>query len=71
MKNLHVFLVKPEECQLVEGLFNLSRVELNDWDKTKVFNFKEHDIVIYNIVCEDETYESIDNIIRDSRRSSN
>lgn len=71
MKDLRIFVVEPTECNLIEGLFNKFKVGLNDWDRTKIFHVRGRDVVIYHVICDEDTQESIKNVIRDSRLSPN
>jgi hypothetical protein len=69
MRDIRLFVVQPTECQLVENVLNKFRIGLNDWDRTKIFsNVRGHrDVVIYMVLCDEQTHESIKTIIRESR----
>ena len=68
MKTLNALVVKPEECQKIEGLFNKFLIGMNDWDRSKKFEVKGREVVVYNVVCDEDTCKSIKNLIKESRR---
>ena len=60
MNKLFYNLLVDERCVLqVESLLNRLRVGLNDWDKTKAFDYCGGRYVNYTIMCTSETYETI------------
>ena len=59
MKDLFVKIVRVGDIAKMEKILNIYRVGLNDWDKTKVFTYKDTDIVIYNIMCTREVFDAI------------
>ena len=68
METLNALVVKTKECQLTENLLNKFRISLNDWDRTKKFEYKGHELVVYNVICDEETYKTIKNLIKESRK---
>lgn len=68
MKTLNALVVKPEECQKIESLFNKFLIDMNDWDRSKKFEVKGCEVVVYNVVCDEDTYKSIKNLIKESRK---
>lgn len=67
MKNVHVFVVKPGNCELIEKTFNMFRIGLNDWDKSKALEVDGKTVHVYTVVCDEETRNSIKNVIRESK----
>ena len=59
MKELFVKVVWVEDTTKMEKVLNMYRVGLNDWDRSKVFNYNGGRIVNYTIMCTKETYEAI------------
>lgn len=59
MKKVYNMLVLEEATADVEKLFNRFRVGLNDWDRSKVFEFEGLQVVNYTITCTKEMYDSI------------
>lgn len=63
MKKFYSVLVGEGYTAQIESLLNALRVGLNDWDKTKAFDYCGAKYVNYTIVCTDETYASIMNYL--------
>ena len=61
MKGFYTILVAVEECSKLEKIFNMLRIDLNDWDKTKIFTINDTRLVNYTILCEGETFGTITN----------
>lgn len=59
MKDMFVKLVLVEDTAKMEKILNMYRVGLNDWDRSKVFNYKGSNLVNYTIMCTRETYDAI------------
>ena len=64
MKKLHIKAVATNMTTKMEKVLNTFRIGMNDWDKTKTFNTQGQDVVIYTILCEDDTFESIKEIMK-------
>ena len=60
MKEIFVKLVWVNDAAKMEKILNMYRVGLNDWDKSKVFNYQGGDLVNYTIMCTRETYDAIE-----------
>ena len=67
MKNIYTILVTVEETSMLEKLFNMYRIGLNDWDKTKPLDFQGAKVINYTIVCEENVFTSIVNTVVESR----
>ena len=60
MTKINALLVKKELVNTVEGALNKFRINLNDWDRSKVlYNSNGEGYVIYTIVCTKDQFESI------------
>ena len=67
MKTVHVFVIKPEDCALMEKTLNMFRIGLNDWDKTKLLEVKGQNVHVYTVVCDEDVRLSIKNVIKNSK----
>lgn len=56
---VYVKVVRVDETAKMESILNHYRVGLNNWDKTKVFNYNGVKIINYVIMCDADTYEAI------------
>lgn len=68
MDKLQVLIGMTTERKFIEGLFKKFQIRRKDWDKSKVFHFNKHDVVIYNYVCDDYIHNIIKQKIRDFRK---
>ena len=60
MKELFVKVVPVEDTAKMEKILNVYRVGLNDWDKTKVLNYRGVNLVVYTIMATSDIHEAID-----------
>lgn len=67
MKKIYTLLVAAEESEKVEKLLNTFRIGLNEWDKTKTLEVHGHRLISYTIVCEEEVFVSITNLMNGVR----
>lgn len=67
MKKIYTFLVVAEDVTRMESNLNKLRIGLNDWDKSKVFNIQGNNLVNYTIMCDEETFVSLTNIMNATR----
>lgn len=63
MTKINALLVKKELVSTVDGVLNKFRINLNDWDRSKVLYSNGEGYVIYTIVCTKDQFESIKQII--------
>ena len=63
MTKINALLVKKELVSTVDGVLNKFRINLNDWDRSKVLYNNGERYVIYTIVCTKDQFESIKQII--------
>lgn len=63
MKMFYSVLVGEGFVSRMESLLNALRIGLNDWDKSKVFEYNGARLINYTIVCTAETYETIVNYL--------
>ena len=63
MTKINALLVKKELVSTVDGVLNKLRINLNDWDRSKVLYNNGEGYVIYTIVCTKDQFESIKQII--------
>ena len=64
MTKINALLVKKELVSRVDGALNKFRINLNDWDRSKVlYNNNGEGYVVYTIVCAKDQFESIKQII--------
>lgn len=63
MTKINALLVKKELVSTVDGVLNKFRINLNDWDRSKVLYNNGEGYVIYTIVCTKDQFESIKQII--------
>ena len=63
MTKINALLVKKELVSTVDGALNKLRINLNDWDRSKVLYNNGEGYVIYTIVCTKDQFESIKQII--------
>lgn len=59
MKEMFVKPVRTKDTAKMEKILNMYRVGLNDWDKSKVFNYRGVDLVVYTMVCTQDIHEAI------------
>lgn len=64
MKKMHVHPVREKDIAKMEKMLNMCRVGLNDWDKTKVFNYRGVNIVIYTIICTEDIHDTIEQAMK-------
>ena len=67
MKKVYTMLVTEMDTARMEKILNTFRVGLNDWDKSKVFTIQGFRMVNYTIVCEEELFTSIVNVMNGTR----
>ena len=63
MKKIYTLLVAESNRSKVESIFNTFRIGMNDWDVSKVFEVNGLRVINYTIMCDEETYTSIVNIL--------
>lgn len=63
MTKINALLVKKELVSTVDSALNKFRINLNDWDRSKVLYNNGEGYVIYTIVCTKDQFESIKQII--------
>lgn len=59
MKKLFTMMTLETEAEKLESLLNTYRVGLNDWDKSKVFDIQGYRLMVYTVVCEEDTFVAI------------
>lgn len=59
MKMFYTVLVDERHTVRMESLLTNLRVGLNDWDKTRAFEYYGARYVSYTILCTEQTYETI------------
>lgn len=64
MKRIYNALVYENSTAAMESVLNRFRVGLNDWDRSKVFEIQNRRVVNYTIVCDEETYQDIVNMMK-------
>ncbi len=52
-------LVSENEIARMEHTLNSFRIGLNDWDKSKTFEFQDSRFVSYTIICNEDQFTSI------------
>ena len=67
MKQIYTLLVVAEDTHRVESILNAFRIELNDWDKTKMFKVPGARLVNYTILCTEDQFKSIVNQMNATR----
>ena len=67
MNKIYTFLVAAEESEKLEALLNIFRIGLNEWDRSKTFEVQGHRLINYTIVCEEERFVSITNLMNGIR----
>ena len=63
MKMIYTVLVYENYTAQLESLLNRFRVNLNDWDRSKVFDLNGARLVNYTIACTEDIYVSITNLM--------
>lgn len=64
MKTFYTMIVSVDNTAKLEKLFNAFRIDLRNWDRSKIFNVQGINVVNYTILCTKEEYESILDIMR-------
>lgn len=64
MKKFYAMLVKEEQTADMERVLNRFRIGLNDWDRTRTLYSNGKGYVNYTIICTEDTFESIRQIIK-------
>ena len=67
MKKIFTMLVVEEDAKRMENVLNKIRIGLNDWDRSKTFENLGVKLVNYTILCEDDQFESIVNLMNGTR----
>lgn len=67
MKRIFNMLVMENDTARLESLLNALRIGLNDWDKTKTFCTRDARFVNYTVVCEEDVFTYIVNIMNGTR----
>lgn len=64
MKGFYTILLSYEDCGRFESMLNMLRISLNDWDKTKTFDYNSTKIVNYTILCTEDVFNTISHQIK-------
>ena len=67
MKKIFTMLVVEEDTQRMENVLNKTRIGLNDWDRSKTFENLGVKLVNYTMLCEDNQFETIVNLMNGTR----
>ena len=67
MKKVFTMLIGVNDVTLMERTLNNFRIGLNDWDKTRVLTIDDTQVVNYTIICDEETFTSIVNVLNGTR----
>lgn len=65
MKMFYTMLVRENMTNVMEGLLNKFRIAMNDWDRTRVLHYGNVGYVNYTIICTEEVFKTIKQIITD------
>lgn len=63
MKKFYNMVVRVDQTVTMEKALNRLRIGLNEWDRTRVLYSNGVGYVNYTIICTDETYASIYQVI--------
>ena len=63
MKQLYTMLVWTNSMDRMEKLLGQFRIGLNEWDKTRAFDYQGGQVVSYTILCDESVFVSITNIM--------
>lgn len=63
MKQIYTVLVYEQYTAHLESMLNSFRIGMNDWDRSKTFEFNGERVVNYTIMCTEEIYSSIMNLL--------
>ena len=67
MKKVFTMLVMANDTTRMEKLFNMFRIGLNDWDRSKIFDIQGNQVVNYTIVCEEAQFNELVNQMNGTR----
>ena len=67
MKKVFNMLVTVEEAVQLEKVLNTFRIGMNDWDKSKVFELRGYKLINYTLLCEEDLFVSITNVMNGIR----
>ena len=67
MKKIFTMLVVEGDTKRMENVLNKVQIGLNDWDRSKTFENLGVKLVNYTILCEDDQFESIVNLMNGTR----
>lgn len=67
MNKVYTMLISENETTLLEKTLNTFRIGLNDWDRSKTFELQNVRVVNYTIVCSEELFASIVNVMNGLR----
>ena len=67
MKKVYTMLVGENETTNMEKTLNSFRIGLNEWDRTKMFDVQGSRFVNYTIICSEDQFESIVNVMNGQR----
>lgn len=59
MEKVFTVYAMESEIELVEGVIEKYRYAISDSDKSKLFHIQGYGVILYHIVCEEETFEKI------------
>lgn len=63
MKKFYNMVIREDQTVTMEKALNRFRIRLNEWDRTRVLYSNGVGYVNYTIICTDETYGSIYQIV--------
>ena len=63
MKQFNVMLVREDQTSAMERVLNMFRIGLNEWDRTRVLYYQGYGYVNYTIVCTEEVFTSIKDVM--------
>ena len=64
MKKFYAMLVRENQTADVERVLSKFRISLNDWDRTRVLYSNGNGYINYTIICTQDEFESIRQIIK-------
>lgn len=67
MNKVYTILVSENETTRMEKTLNTFRIGLNDWDRSKTLEVQNVRVVNYTIVCSEELFASIVNVMNGTR----
>lgn len=63
MKNIYNITVYVGDSAKMESTLGAFRIGMNDWAKTRVLDWNGSKIISYTVLCDENTFESIMNIM--------